>query len=432
MSGLRIAIALLIPLALATPGAAAPDTPPRTVVVLLFDGFAPALVDAFETPSLDRMRREGAATHHMEPPFPTISLIGAATISTGCWPEHHGIVTNLFLDPERGLYDHDSDADWLTGCETMHQAAERQGIRAAAIGWFAARSATRGPQATFVGPAGRSCGNELVEPADLTRADEVVRLLGLPAAERPRLLLAYFCGPDGAEHFTGMDSESTQKAVEQSDAIVGRVLAALEAVPDGEPAALFVTTDHGMREISQIVNVKRILGRHGIAARAKSTGTTSFVYLDDPAQADAAAAKLAGYSEFDVLRKGALPRYAHLGDGPRVADLILSAHPPYFIEDMDRWPSWAQWLGDWGPDFLWARFSLKATHGYPPDTAGMHGILYAWGSGIAAGREVARVRAIDIHPTVAHLLGMEPGRPVDGRVESALLASDSTNAFPNP
>ena len=99
---------------------------------------------------------------------------------------------------------------------------------------------------------------------------------------------------------------------------------------------------------------------------------------------------------------------------------------------MDRWPSWAQWLGDWGPDFLWARFSLKASHGYPPDTPGMHGILYAWGSGIAAGRDVAKARAIDIHPTVAHLVGMEPGRPIDGRIEAAFLAPDSTNAVAAP
>jgi hypothetical protein len=34
---------------------------------------------------------------------------------------------------------------------------------------------------------------------------------------------------------------------------------------------------------------------------------------------------------------------------------------------------------------------------------------------------VERVRAIDIHPTVMHLLGLESGRPVDGVVAQALL-----------
>ena len=35
---------------------------------------------------------------------------------------------------------------------------------------------------------------------------------------------------------------------------------------------------------------------------------------------------------------------------------------------------------------------------------------------------VSRVlEASDIHPTVMHILGLEPGRPVDGRVEHRLL-----------
>jgi hypothetical protein len=141
-------------------------------------------------PAFDRMRAQGAWTNRMEPAFPSLSLTNGVTISTGCWPEHHGIVSNLFLDPERGLYDHSSDAAWL-----------------------------------------------------------------------------------------------------------------------------------------------------------------EFV----------------------------------------------------------------------GPDFLDSSRSLKATHGYPVSTPGVEGVLYTRGSAFATGREVERVRAIDIHPTVMHILGLEPGRPVDGRVEQGLL-----------
>jgi hypothetical protein len=110
--------------------------------------------------------------------------------------------------------------------------------------------------------------------------------------------------------------------------------------------------------------------------------------------------------------------------------LIVSARPPYFIEDIERWPRWLQWLGRWGPEFMGARFALKASHGYPPDTPGMHGILYARGSGVARGRELASVRAIDLHPTVARLLGIEPGRPVDGEPIAGLLDAGSGTAGP--
>ena len=397
----------------------------RTVILAVFDGFAPAVVDAFDTPALDRMRREGAWTHRMVPAFPTISLINGVTISTGCWPEHHGIVTNVFFDPERGVNDHDSDADWLAGCEHLHQVAERQGVRSAALAWYGSHSGVRGPLATYVEERGRLCGEGLVPPLDPKRAEELVRLLNLPDAERPRLLLAYFCGPDAAEHFSGMDSEETRRAVAQSDAILGTLLEAIEALPYRDRVTLLVTTDHGMTPVSHIVNVQRILGKLGIAARFHSTGTTSFLYFDDPEAVEPAAAKLASYEEFEVLRTDALPDWAHIGNGARAGDLILSARPPYFIEDVGRWPGWLHWLGDWGPETMWARFSLKASHGYPPDTPGMAGILYAWGDGIGPGREVASVRAIDVHPTVAHLLGIEPGRPLDGEVARALLAGEA-------
>jgi arylsulfatase A-like enzyme len=318
--------------------------------------------------------------------------------------------------------DHDSDADWLAGCEHLHQAAERQGVRAAALAWYGSHSGVRGPLATYVEERGRLCGEGLVPPLDPPRAEELVRLLNLPDAERPRLLLAYFCGPDAAEHFSGMDSDETRRAVAQSDAILGTLLQAIEALSFRDQVTLLVTTDHGMTPVTYIVNVQRILRRHGITARFHSTGTTSFLYFDDPAGVEPAERALSGYDEFEVLRTSELPEYAHVGNGARAGQLILSARPPYFIEDVGRWPGWLRWLGNWGPEFMWARFALQASHGYPPSTPGMAGILYASGAGVAKGREVASVRAIDVHPTVAHWLGIEPGRPVDGEIARALLA----------
>jgi arylsulfatase A-like enzyme len=52
----------------------------------------------------------------------------------------------------------------------------------------------------------------------------------------------------------------------------------------------------------------------------------------------------------------------------------------------------------------------------------MHGIFYAWGSGIAQGREVKRVNMVDIHPTVMSLLGLKPGHPMDGHVAADVLS----------
>ena len=77
-----------------------------------------------------------------------------------------------------------------------------------------------------------------------------------------------------------MDAEATRAAVVESDAAVAVILAALAAAPF--PTALFVTTDHGMRPVPDIVNIRRILYNHAIDAEPVSTGTTSFLYFRDP------------------------------------------------------------------------------------------------------------------------------------------------------
>ena len=42
----------------------------RTVVVVMFDGFPPAMIDATSTPNFDRIKREGAWSRHLVPAYP--------------------------------------------------------------------------------------------------------------------------------------------------------------------------------------------------------------------------------------------------------------------------------------------------------------------------------------------------------------------------
>ncbi len=388
----------------------------RTVVVLIFDGLAPAMVRAASTPVLDRLAQGGAWTHSMIPPFPSISLIGGFTISTGCWPERHGIVTNRFFDPELGFYDHSRDADWVLGCEQMHEAAERQGVRTATLAWYGEVSAARGKRARIVQWA--SSWEDY--PDDVGRAHQVAELLRLPPEERPQLILAYFKGPDGSAHFRGMDAPETLEMVTAADDAVGIVVEAIETSGQADETALIVTTDHGMMPVSHVLNPSFILREAGVEARMLATGSTAFVYLDDPGQIDEATRRLSGRDEFDVIRRDQQPSWSHLGQGPRVGDLILSAKPGFAMEDHGQFPWWLRWLAWTGPASVEGSV-LVATHGHPPSNPEVHGVFYAWGDGVGRG-QFDHIDAIDIHPTVTHLLGIEPGRPVDGSVATAAVS----------
>jgi alkaline phosphatase D len=410
-----VAFALLLTFVLSHGASAASE---RTVVVVLFDGFAPAELDATKiTPNFDRLKREGAWSRHLVPAFPTISLINHTTFETGCWPEHHGIISNIFYDPRRGLFANghrEADADWRTGCEAMWQAAERQGVKAAAFNWVGRWSRTHGKLASFVNPDVPWSHRE----SDDRILSEAIARLKDTSPDHPRLIALYFDIPDHVAHFDGVAGAKTQDAVRRADAIVGKLMTAIKSLPSGREATLVIGTDHGMMDVGPLINIGRLMNMYDIRARQASDGATTFFYLDKGESADRVAKALSGYSyAFDIYKKGHYPPYAHLGDGPRAGDLLLVAKPPYWVVGPEAFPAWAGWLGVthfWPVTFVPPVGGVVATHGYDPRIVQMHGIFYAWGSGVAP-HEIKRLDMIDIHPTVMSLLGLQPGRPVDGK-----------------
>jgi predicted AlkP superfamily pyrophosphatase or phosphodiesterase len=397
----------------------------RTVIVTLFDGFSPAMVDATKTPNLDAMKKDGVWSRHLVPAFPSVSLINHTTYETGCWPEHHGIMSNTFYDPKWGRFGatkNVGDADWHTGCEAMWEAAERQGVHAAVYNWVGRWSGTRGPLATYTNPLEKRGDN----PPDNVILAQALKLLADNGPKHPRLIALYFSGPDEQAHYHGVTAPETLAAVRRSDAIVGKLMAGIRALPPGREGTLIVGTDHGMTNVGPLINVGRLMNKYDIHAEQATDGATAFLYLDKGESADRVVKALAAEKDlFTVYRKGHFPPFAHLGNGPRVPDLMLLTHPPYWIIGPEVLPGWASWVGVnhiWPVSFTPIAGALKATHGYDPNIIAMHGIFYAWGAGVAQGKEIPRLDMIQIHPTVMRLLGLQPGRPVDGKPVDALFA----------
>ncbi len=398
----------------------------RTVVVVMFDGFSPAELDAAgKTPNFDRMKREGAWSRHLVPAFPTLSMTNHTTFETGCWPEHHGIVSNVFYDPDRGRFGDDpgvQDADWRIGCETMWEAAERQKVHAAVLDWIGRWSAKRGKLASIITP--REPFHD--EPGPDQEVTQAIGLLHDNGSAHPRLIALYFPIPDDIAHYNGVSAPATAAAVRHCDALVGRLMAAIASLPSNRAATLVVGTDHGMMNVGPMVNLGRLMQIHAIHARQATDGTTAYLYLDKGENAQRIEQALVKYRyAFDVYEKGHFPAYAHLGVGPRVPDIMIVTKPPYWIIGPEVLPVWAKLLGVnvfWPPIFTPFAGGLKATHGYPPDVEAMHGIFFVWGAGVAKGKEIPRLDMIDVHPTVMALLGLKPGQPVDGHIVDSVFS----------
>jgi len=393
-----------------------------TVVVILIDGLPAVALENAQTPTFDRLKREGVWSDSLVPVFPSVSHSNWSSLSTGCWPERHGIVSNQFeIDGVATDFETITDADSLLDCEPIHVVAENHGISSAALGVVGATSATRGDLARTTAPYFDTWSSSL----DATRAEQIVEQLKRTDVNRPRLISAYFNGPDTILHDTGIGSDESREAVENSDRALGLVVDQITAMRDDRDVTLVVVTDHGMIMADRMFNLAKLMRNKSIAGRYIADGPVGFIYLDDPTQARAVLRALQGDSRYNVTLPEDQPAHWHLGTSPRVGQLIVYASPPYFFPMNHDMPSWVPpYESFWPLDLQVPAYIRKiGMHGYDPkETPEMNGIFFAWGSGIKqVSGPLPPIQVIDIHPTITHLLDITSANKPDGRPLTQIL-----------
>jgi predicted AlkP superfamily pyrophosphatase or phosphodiesterase len=188
----------------------------------------------------------------MMPVFPSLSMPNHFALTTGCYPERHGIVSNHFRDPKRGIYHTGGDADWLLACEPLNVVAERQGVRSAIFGWAGNTSSTRGKLASIAEPF------VTPEPDASAQAERILTQLLRPANQRPGLIAAYVTQPDKSSHDHGPLAPEAIAAAEDADRAIGRVIETIEQDGLRSQVTLIITTDHGMVASDKMVKMERV------------------------------------------------------------------------------------------------------------------------------------------------------------------------------
>ena len=370
--------------------------------MLSFDGVRHDDLDRGGLPALERVMREGVRADALVPVFPSSTFPNHAALATGATAERHGIVGNRFLDPELGLFDYGADPRFLRA-EPLWVTAERQGLRAAVFFWVLSERDWRGRGATYRKAPFDSGVDET------TKVTQILAWLDLPPAERPRLILSWWHGADHAGHRHGPGSEEAQAQLRGQDEALGRLLAGLDARDAWSHTTLVVVSDHGMTAVAEAVDAQAPLDAAGLGARVVLGGPVAHVHLEEPARRKEAAARLAALPGVAAWPSDAVPeRLRYRLDG-RTGDVVALAEPPrVFVRGLaDR--------------LRRALAGGAGGHGYDPTRhSDMHGILLARGRGAAPGTRLPPQRAVDVAPTVARLLGIEPPRHAEGRPIEAL------------
>ncbi len=393
----RIRSLLLAALGLLAAGLA--HAAPPSVILISLDGTTPEQVDR-ALPTAAALGRRGARADALVPVWPSNTFPNHVTLATGVAPERHGIVNNVFIDPERGLHRYENDPSW-TQVEPIWSLAARAGVVSASFHWVA----SEGPWTSGLGP-------RHWEPFDAgtperEKVDQILAWLDLEdPGKRPRLVTSWFHGADRAGHRYGPDAAETRASLASQEAALARLVAGLEAREQMESTTLILVSDHGMATVHESVDLAAALEDAGVDGRVLGGGGMASVWLDARADADAAVA-VARDLGLEAWARAEAPAAWRTGN-PRFGDVVVRAAPPVAIARGGT-------LGF--VQRLLRGFGLRSggAHGYDPELDAMAGIFLAWGRGVPAGTRIPRVEAVDVAPTVLTLLGVEVPAWMEGR-----------------
>jgi len=433
------------------------------VLIVTFDGLRPDMVDPAIMPNLTAFAERGVRMAGSRAVFPTETRVNQASLVTGCWPERHGIVANVFRDPDAGLdgLTNSGDDDDLLA---LMGALDGKLVDVPVLGEILADhdrtlavvgSGTAGGTRILHHRAEALDGFRLslyrpdrsVPP---TRIDAVLDQIGvipeetIPALDRltyatdvyldyvepmlrPDVCILWFFEPDLVYHYKGVGTPDSVAALTHADRQFGRVLERWQ----GDPELQIVTlSDHGhVTMAGEPIDVLEALCAAGFrAGRAFADDIDMVVNLS----------RVGGITVRDGdpgLRNGVVDwLHAQPWVGPVLTrDHRDTLHFDDFRIGHRRVPDVVfSTTSDHGDnEFGWPGLAISGAARLPAG-AGNHGGLHraelhnwfaAGGSAFRAGHvDQAPCGIPDVLPTVLDVLGLPVPETVQGRVLAAALA----------
>jgi alkaline phosphatase D len=377
------------------------------VILVSLDGFRYDYPRIYHSPNLDALGERGAsAPDGMIPAYPSITFPNHYTIVTGLYPEHHGIVANVFYDPARKqVYSYKdpqsvTDGTWYGGTP-LWVLAEQQGMRSACFFWPGSEANIQGTLPTYYMKYDAKYPNR-------KRVEQVLTWLQLPAETRPHFMTLYFSDVDSAGHAHGPDSPEVASAVHEVDDEIGRLadgVAKLNLRVD-----VVVVADHGMAKVEgDWLNLSEYFD-----ARLLEKGVESFIYPRSEQAAAKIYAALEGKSDkFKVYRNGAMPPGLHFDGNLREGDPVVVPSGPYLLR-VNAPPAAAAAAAD----AMHASGPPAGMHGYDPaHMPEMKAIFFAAGPDIRPGQKVAPFENINVYPMIARILGLDISQLKTGKID---------------
>ncbi|KAG0263351.1 hypothetical protein DFQ27_001810 [Actinomortierella ambigua] len=305
-----------------------------TVILLSFDGLRADYLQRGLTPELNSIGQRGVKAAYMEPSFPTLTFPNHWTLATGLYPDHHGIVANMFHDPELNadfnyrMPGQSWDEKWWNG-EPIWETAVHHNQKSAVIAWPGGE-ALRKTRPTY----------HLRHRREMTVSNKlsaVLEWLDMPRDERPQVIAVYISEVDTVGHNHGPDARRLNQALQVVDAALGTFLAGLRERNLEDVVNVIAVSDHGMAHVDlskaifyddyidpgELIHEESMLPH--LAIRTKDPKKTN-EYYETLKRAQAQ-----HHLNFKVYRREELPAEFNYGSNSRIAPVVVVVDPGYVM-----------------------------------------------------------------------------------------------------
>src|SRR5580693_3309647 len=374
------------------------------VILVSLDGFRYDYAQEYDAKNLAALGARGAsAPAGMIPAYPSITFPNHYTIVTGLYPEHHGIVANVFYDPARKqVYSYKdeqsvTDGTWYGGTP-LWVLAEQQGMHSACFFWPGSEANIQGVLPSYYMKYDARFPNR-------KRVEQVLGWLQLPAERRPHFITLYFSDVDSAGHAHGPDSPEVASAVHEVDDEIGRLVEGVAKL--NLRVDVLVVADHGMAKVEgDWINLSEYF-----ETRLLEKSVESYMYPRSEEAAEKVFAALDGKSDkFKVYRNSQVPAGLHFDGNLREGDPVVVATGPYLIR-VNAPPAGAG-------DVMHPAGPPEGMHGYDPaHMPEMKAIFFAAGPDIRRGEKVPPFENVNVYPFVASILGLDISHLKTGKVD---------------
>ena len=404
---------------------------PRVILVSI-DGFRGELLKLPEFsnmfPNLHKLTSSGFYCDNVSSVFPSLTYPSHTSMITGEPPSIHGITNNNPFKPEINF----SDWYWYQDSVHVESVIDRikdKGMVSLGISW----PATVGSPITWGFPEIKSTTDTISTVMLVMKHDmpdhfiESAQLRGVinPMAstegysrdillhkmfmdafrrKRPHLSLYHMLQTDFEQHNHGKNSPEAQEAFAFMDSLIGNIITFLDEKNLWSSTTLFITGDHGFRNVKKQLNINRLFADQGWLkivdnkinggwkVACLSTGGSAFVRIKDQNNhifRKKVRLLLAKQPEFETLERRHMKGY--LSTAEKTDFLLLSNKNYSFSKDLDK-----PYIYD----------ESGGTHGGDPNEKHMKTGFIAYGRNIKQGTRLDSMRITQIAPAISELLSL--------------------------